>query len=221
MKRSAFFFVGVLAAAGAAQAQSAGDWLFKVGVNQIAPKVTSDPLSPPALPDSRIDVKARTSVIGTATYLWTDEVSFEFFAGLPYKHDVTGTGAIAGVGKLGTVTQISPTLMGQYRFGRARDTVRPYLGLGVTYAYFYASEGSAALTGITNPGGAPTTLQVESKWAPSFQLGASVKIDDHWFVDASLIKTPLKTTTTLSTGQHIDTRLDPLSFGVSVGYRFR
>lgn len=221
MKPFAFVLTAVaLAATGAAQAQSAGDWLFKVGVNQISPKVSSGALSPPALADSRIDVKASTSLIATAAYMWTDHASFELFGGLPYRHEIVGTGAIAGIGKLGVVKQISPTLMAQYRFGEPQATLRPYVGLGLTYAYFYGSEGSAALTGVTNPGGPPTTQQVDSKWAPAFQLGATVRIDERWFVDAALVKVPLKTTTTLSTGQHIDTRLDPLSFGVSVGYRY-
>lgn len=209
----------VLMATGA-QAQSAGDWLFKVGVNRIAPQVSSDPLSPPALPDSRIDVMANTTLIATAAYMWTDHVSFELFGGLPYKHEIVGTGAIDGAGKLGVVKQVSPTLMAQWRFGTPQATVRPYVGAGLTYAYFYGSEGSAALTAITNPGGPPTTQSVDSKLAFSMQLGATLRIDERWFVDASVIKTALKTTTTLSTGQHIATKLDPLSVGLSVGYRY-
>ncbi|MCA0177389.1 MAG: outer membrane beta-barrel protein [Proteobacteria bacterium] len=212
--------LAALLAASTAQAQSSGDWLVKAGANQIAPKVSSDELSPPALPDTRIDVEAKTALIFTAAYMWTDNVSFEFFGGLPYKHDIVGDGAIEGI-KLGKVKQVSPTLLAQYRFGRPDDMFRPYVGAGVTYAYFYGTEGSAALTATTNPGGPPTTSEVDSKWAVSFQLGLNVKIDDHWFVDASLIKTPLKTTTHLSTGQSIATKLDPLSFGLAVGYRFR
>lgn len=204
-----------------AQAQSAGEWLFKVGANRIAPKVQSDPLSPPALPDSRIDVKAKTSLIVTATYMYSDNLSVELFGGLPYEHDVVGTGGIDGIGKLGTVKQVSPTVLGQWRFGESQSMLRPYVGAGLTYAYFYGSEGSAALTGVTNPGGPPTTMEVKSKLAPSVQLGATMRIDDQWFVDAAVIKTFLKTTTTLSTGQHIDTKLDPLSVGLSLGYRWK
>jgi outer membrane protein len=45
-------------------------------------------------------------------------------------------------------------------------------------------------------------------------------LKDRWFVDASVVKTYLKTTSHLSTGQSIDHRLDPLSASVSLGYRY-
>lgn len=209
-----------LLAATSASAQSAGTLLVKLGVNRIAPEVTSDPLSPPALPNTTIDVKPAASLILTAAYMWTDNVSVEFFGGLPYKHDLVATGAIDGVGVIGQIKQISPTVLAQYRFGSARSMVRPYVGLGPTYGYVFATEGTAALTALTNPGGPPTTMSVDGAWGVTMQLGASMEIDRNWFVDAALMKTKLTTTTHLSTGQSIKTALDPLSFGVSLGYRF-
>jgi outer membrane protein len=44
--------------------------------------------------------------------------------------------------------------------------------------------------------------------------------NDRWFADLSVIKTFIKNTTHLSTGQSIDAKLDPLSVGLTVGYRF-
>lgn len=207
-------------AAPAAQAQSAGTWLVKVGVNRIAPQVDSGPLSAPSLPDTRIDVKAATSLIATATYFYTSNISVEAFAGLPYKHDIVGDGSIAGAGKLGTTKQVSPTVFGQWRFGEGNAAVRPYVGAGLTYAKFYGEEGSNLLTATTNPGGTPTRMSIDPAWGLSMQVGLSWKIDDRWSIDAAVIKTKLKTTTTLSTGQTIATRLDPMSTGVSAAYRF-
>ncbi len=206
--------------AGAAQAQSAGSWAVKFGVNQISPQVSSGNLSAPSLPGTQVDVKSATSVILTATYHLTEHVSFEGFAGLGYKHDVVGAGTIAGVGKLGTVKQISPTLFGQYRFLEASAPLRPYVGLGPTYAYFYGEEGSGTLTALTNPGGTPTRLSVDAAWGISGQVGATWALRDRWYLDASVIKTYLKTTNHLSTGQSIDVKLDPVSVNLSVGYRF-
>lgn len=201
-------------------AQSAGTWMVKLGANQIAPQVTSDDLSAPSLPNSKVDVKSNTTAILTAAYMLTDNVSIEFFAGLPYKHDVVGDGALSGVGKLGTIKQVSPTLFAQYRFLEATAPLRPYVGAGLTYAHFYGEEGSGTLTALTNPGGPPTTMSVDSAFGTSFQLGLTYQFNEHWFVDGSVIKTYLKTTTSLSTGQSIDTKLDPISTNLSVGYRF-
>lgn len=214
--------IAALALAGstAALAQSAGTWMVKAGANQIAPQVKSDDLSASSLPDSKVDVKSNTTAILTAAYMLTDNVSLEFFAGLPYKHDVVGDGSLSGVGKLGTIKQVSPTLFAQYRFLEASAPLRPYVGAGLTYAHFYGEEGSGTLTALTNPGGPPTTMSVDSAFGASFQLGLSYQFDAHWFVDGSVIKTYLKTTTKLSTGQSIDTKLDPISTNLSVGYRF-
>jgi outer membrane protein len=210
----------VTLASGAAQAQSAGEWLLKGGVNQITPQVKSGDLSAPSLPGTQIDIKAATSVIATIAYMYTDHMSVEFYAGLPYKHDVVGAGEIAGVGKIGSVKQVSPTVFAQYRFNDASSQFRPYIGLGLTYAYFYGEEGSAALTALTNPGGSPTRMSADSAWGLSPQLGLTVDLGNRWFLDAAVLKTFLKNTNHLSTGQSIKTTLDPISTALSIGYRF-
>ena len=210
----------LVAAAAPASAQRAGTMMFKIGVNQIDPQVSSGNLSAPAMPGTKIDVDAATSVIFTGTFMLTDNVSAELYVGLGYKHDVVGAGAIAGVGKLGTVKQVSPTLFAQYRFREAGDLFRPYVGLGLTYAYFYGEEGSGTLTALTNAGGPPTRLSVDPAWGLSPQVGAQYAFDRHWFADFSVIKTYVKTTNQLSSGQSIDTKLDPISVNLSLGYRF-
>jgi len=216
---AALLAVPVLCAVSGAQAQSAGTWQVKAGINTITPKVTSGDLSAPSLPGTKIDVKAATSIILTAAYMYTDNISVEAYAGLPYKHDVEGAGTIAGA-KLGTVTQVSPTVFGQYRFGSPSSAFRPYVGLGLTYAYFYGEEGSGTLTALTNPGGPPTTTSTDAAFGLSGQIGATYDLRDKWFLAGSVIKTRLKTTTSLSTGQSIDVRLDPLSVGFAIGQRF-
>ena len=212
--------LAALAASGAAAAQSAGTWMVKAGVNNIAPKVSSGNLSAPSLPGSQVDVKKATAAIATLTYVVTDDVSVEFYAGLPYKHDIVGAGAIAGAGKIGTVKQVSPTLFGQYRFLPASSAFRPYVGLGLTYAHFFGEEGSGTLTALTNPGGPPTTLKSSSAWGLSPEVGFAYQFNERWFLDGAVIKTFIKNHTDLSSGQRIETKLDPLSVNLSVGYRF-
>jgi outer membrane protein len=212
--------VVLLFASASAQAQVAGQAMIKVGFNRIMPKVQSGDLSPPALPDSQIDVDAANGVIITGTYMFTDNWSWEFIGGLPYKHDIVGAGSVAGVGKLGSVHQISPTALLQYRFMPAYAVFRPYVGLGVTYAVFYDTEGSAALTAITNPGGAAVTIGSDRSWGVSGEVGATWKLNEQWFLDAAVIKTYISTNPTLSTGQSVSAKLDPISANLSIGYRF-
>jgi outer membrane protein len=108
----------------------------------------------------------------------------------------------------------------QYRFMEAQAKFRPYVGLGLTYAYFYDETGSGRLTATTNPGGPATSLSVDGKWALTPQIGATFAIGDKWFVDLHYSKSKLSTTTHFSTGQHLDIALDPVSYGIDVGYKF-
>ena len=209
-----------LVAAGPAHAQAAGQWLFKAGWNNIMPKVDSGDLSAPSPPGTKVDVKSASALLLTGAYMVTDNFSVEFLAGLPYKHDIVGDGTIEGVGKIGSVHQISPTLMAQWRFLEPQAMFRPYVGLGVTYAVFYDTEGSGTLTALTNPGGPPTTISGDHAFGATGELGVTFKVNDQWFVDATIMKTYITTNTTLSTGQSIEVDQDPVAVNVSVGYRF-
>jgi outer membrane protein len=112
------------------------------------------------------------------------------------------------------------TLFLQYRFLEANAKFRPYVGLGATYAYFFNEQGSGVLTALTNPGGAPTKLSVDSKFILTPEIGATLALDGQWFVDVFYSKARLKTRTTLSTGQTVDAALDPASYGIAIGYKF-
>jgi len=217
---SALVAAVALCGAGAAQAQAAGEVLVKLGWNKIMPKVKSDDLTAPSLPGSQIDIKSASALFFTAAYMITDDISVEALGGLPYKHDIVGAGAVAGVGQIGSIHQISPTLLLQYRFMAADAALRPYVGAGPTFAKFYGSKGSAELTAVTNPGGPPTTIGGDTEWGGTVQAGANYKIDKHWFVDAAVLKTFISTKATLSTGQETKARLNPVSINASIGYAF-
>ena len=217
---SALVAAAALCGAGAAQAQVAGDVLVKAGWNKIMPKVRSDDLTAPSLPGSQIDIKSASALFLTVAYMITDDISIEALGGLPYKHDIVGAGAVGGVGKIGSIHQISPTLLLQYRFMAADSALRPYVGAGPTFAKFYGSQGSAELTAVTNPGGPPTTIGGDTEWGGTVQAGANYKIDKHWFVDAAVLKTFISTKAMLSTGQETKARLNPVSINASIGYTF-
>jgi outer membrane protein len=63
-------------------------------------------------------------------------------------------------------------------------------------------------------------LSVESKLALTLQAGVSVALNERWFLDAMVAKTFLKSRATLSTGQTLDIKLDPVTVSLGVGMRF-
>lgn len=202
-----------------AAAQSAGQWSVKVGENLITPKVKSGDLSGPGLGGVKVDVNSAYAPIVAATYMITDNISTELVLGLPYRHDMVGKGTINGVGKIGDVQQLPPTLFLQYRLLEPTARFRPYVGLGVTYGYFRDAHASSTLVALLGP----TNVEIDAKFGISPQIGATYAINDRWFIDSALVKTYLKTTATLDSSgikRTIDTKLDPVSFSISVGYKF-
>lgn len=209
------------AGAGSVLAQSAGSITVRGGATQIAPDVTSGDLTPPSFPGTKADVRNDTQPTAGITWMWTDQIAIDLPLAAGFKHDIVGAGAIAGVGKIAQVRALPITLLAQYRFFGAGNALRPYVGIGPTYAKFYKARSTATLTALTGGSPAnPTTLSLESKWAVTGQVGLAARLGGNWGLDASVAKTALKTRATLSTGQTLDTKLDPWSYSLGVSYRF-
>ena len=210
-----------LLSVGTAQAQSAGSYILRAGGTMIKPEVESGDLSAPSLVGTKIDVEKASQFTGGITYMWTDNIAIDLPLGVAFKHDVVGAGAIAGVGVLGTVKSLPVTLLAQYRFGEPSSMLRPYVAAGATYARFFKPKATAALSGLT--GGTPsnpTLLTMKSAAGPALQAGLAVNLGSRWSLDADVKKVFLKTTGTLSTGQTINTKLNPLAVSIGVGYSF-
>ncbi|MEI8031694.1 MAG: OmpW family outer membrane protein [Comamonadaceae bacterium] len=221
----------VVLAASSVCAQTAGSWMVRAGATRVAPSNPSGDLSAPSFValdpvtgarggGSKTTTAADTELGGGITYMLTDNISIDVPLALPFKHKLYGAGSIDGVGQIGEVQALPMTVFLQYRFLEANARFRPYVGLGATYAKFFNEQGSGTLTAMTNPGGPATKVSVASKYILTPQIGATLTIDAHWFVDVMYSKSRLSTTTTLSTGQTVDAALDPASYGIAVGYKF-
>jgi outer membrane protein len=209
-----------LCAALPAQAQSQGDILVRIGITDVTPKVKSGALSAPTLPNTRIDVTGDTVMGGGVTYMLTDNWSVDLPLALPLHNRIKGADAIGGSGQIGSTKALPATLFGQYRFLDSGAKWRPYVGLGLTYASFFEETGNNTLTGLTNPGGAPTGLRIKDKFALTEQVGLTYAFSPKCFAEFMAAKTQLKTRSTLTTGQTIDTTLDPVTMGLYVGFKY-
>jgi len=213
--------LAALAAACGASAQSAGTFQIRMGAIHIAPSVKSGDLSSPSITGSKVDVDSATQLGGGITYMLTDHIAFDLPLALPFKHKISGDGAVAGVGVIGSTKSLPASLFVQYRFGEAKAKFRPYVGGGLTYAKFFKEKTTNRLSAIT--GGTPetpTSMSIQSKLAPTLIVGGVYSINERWFLEGTVGKTFLKNRTTLSSGQTITTRLNPTMAALSVGYRF-
>jgi outer membrane protein len=213
--------VAAVAAASGASAQSAGQLTMAVGANKITPHAESGNITAPALPNSKGDVSGDTQPVLVFDYGITDNIAVEFGLGSPYKNKLYGAGSLEGTGQLGTVEALPPTVFAQYRFFTPSSMIRPFVGLGLTYAYFQKATGSGKMTALTNPGSStPTTFKIDNKLTYSLQLGTAVNINERWFASLALIKTMLTTDVHFSTGQSQHMKLDPTSVMLTAGYKF-
>lgn len=212
-------------AAGSVYAQAAGTWLVRAGATTVAPQVSSGCLSAPDFGDSpagctKTDVSSNTQLAGGITRMLTDNISVDVPLALPFKHKIIGDGSMKGAGNIGEVEALPITVFLQYRFMAANAKFRPYVGLGATYAYFFNPQGSGRLTATTNPGGRPTSFTVDSKFIVTPQVGATLALTDKLFLDVFYSQSKLNTRTNMSTGQHLDADLDPVSYGIAIGYKY-
>jgi len=209
-----------LVCAAGASAQSAGQFTAKFGFNQLTPKVESGDITAPALPFTKADVERDIQPVVIIAYGLTDNISLEGALGTPYKHKIMGAGSIAGTGELGTVEALPPTLFAQYRFFAPTAAFRPFVGIGATYAYFMKERGSGKLTALTNPGGNPTTFDIDNKFTYTAQVGVAMNLSEKWFADVTVNKSRLRTDVHFSTGQNQHMKLDPVAVVLAVGYKF-
>ena len=217
--------VGIKAAAltalalvgGQAAAQTKSVWSVKAGYNHFFPQVKSGDIT--GVPGGKVDVGDGGGPFVSAAYMFSDNVSAELAFGLPPKLDIEGRGSIEQAGKIADAKVVSPVLVIQYRFNRPDVMFRPYVGLGATYTKYNSVTTTPVLSMLTNPGGV-TTATIDNAWGAVAQIGATYKLNAHWFVDGSILPTRVKTTARLSTGQSVNVKVDPVLVNLAVGYRF-
>jgi len=184
-------------------------WQFRLRALGV---ITNDKGSVDQIPGS--DLSYSDSVVPELdiTYYFTDNLAAELILGTT-KANVNGDGAIDGLGKIGEVWLLPPTLTLQYHFTNF-GAFKPYVGAGVNYTIFYNQDGHGALR----------DLDVKNTFGAALQVGFDYMIDEHWGLNFDVKKIFLKPDfdATLADGTAIsgEAKLDPWLIGAGVTYRF-
>jgi outer membrane protein len=178
----------------------AGDVLVRLRGISIMPQVgTSNTLS-------TLNVDVNNAIVPELdfTYMIRDNIGVELILATS-RHQVT-----SNLGALGGVNVLPPTLLLQYHFNH-QGKIRPYVGAGLNYTYFY-NDGLQA--------GGQSIAVSRSSFGPALQAGVDVQVTKTVFVNADIKKIWMRTDATLG-GAPIGTlRIDPLVVGVGVGMKF-
>jgi len=190
--------LSAVAAVPAAQAQDAGDWIWRVGVHNVRPKSDNH---------SSVNVDAAASLTFNGTYMFAQNWGVELLAALPFSHDIN----LNGGGKVAETKHLPPTLSLQYHFN-PNGAWRPYIGAGLNYTLFFDEKTRGALAG--------NKLELDPSWGLAAQAGVDVQLGSDWFVNADARFFDIDSDAKLN-GANIGTvEIDPYAFGLSIGKRF-
>jgi outer membrane protein len=158
--------------------------------------------------DLEIKVDDQLGVTYNLTYMYSANLGIEVLAALPYEHDI----AVGDLGTVASVKHLPPTVSLQYHF-LPQGVFQPYAGLGLNYTLFFSEKTKGALAG--------SDIKVDSSsLGLAAQLGFDVMLNDSWFVNVDVRWIGIETEATVDNALKADVKIDPMVYGVHLGYRF-
>ena len=219
--KMAFLVTALLlsAAVPPAQAMEAGDVMVRLRAVVVAPNDGGRNTGiVPSLATGSVDVGDAYVPEVDVSYFLTPNIAVETIC-CAARHSIRGTGAIAGLGKIGS-TWVTPfTLNAQYHADIGG--VKPYVGVGPSWALFYGEGETASLQGAIGA----AKLNVRNKVGFDLQAGLDVPLKGNWYLNADFKYYFLKPSATLTGGalsapQSFRIKLDPIIAGIGIGYKF-
>lgn len=192
-----------------------GNWLVRGRIINVNPNDSSSSVS--TLANSGVGVDSASTVEVDFTYMIQANIGLELILGTT-KHDLVGTGSIAGLNKIGEVGVLPPTLTAQYHFS-PKSSTRPYAGVGLNYTMFYSEKTSSSLQGALGN----TSMSLDPSFGLSAQAGLDIDIDNDWYFNLDLKYIQISTTAELDsngTKRSVDVDINPWVIGIGVGKSF-
>lgn len=206
-------------------ALDAGDWLVRGRIINIAPdddseNVTSNGVTVPA---TTVSVDSAFTLDIDITYMFTPNIGVELLLDIPTKHDVSSEGATLkslAPGEILSARVLPPSLLLQYHF-LPNEQIRPYVGAGVNFTYFFDEEATASLDkGL----GGVSDLDLDYSFGWAAQAGVDFDMGNDWFINADVKYIDISTTASFNSGAlgrvETDVDINPWVFGLGVGKRF-
>ncbi len=198
--------LAALLAATPALAQSKGDFTVGIGVHNVAPKSNNADLGGGA----RIEVGDSVRPTVTGEYFIADNLGIELIAALPFQHDIDIAGP-AGKVNGGSTKHLPPTLSVQYHFGAPDAKIKPFVGAGVNYTWFFGEDTTGPLAG--------SKLSLDNSWGAALHAGIDFKVGNGAIrIDAR--KIDIDTDATLNGAKLGTVNIDPMVYGAAYVMKF-
>lgn len=177
-------------------------WLVRARAVYIDPDNKSTPVGGAGASD-RLEVATKTIPELDISYFFTPHISAELILTYPQKHKVRLDGT-----EIGSFKHLPPTLTAQYHFAPGA-TINPYVGVGVNYTRISKVR---LLDGAGD-------LENDS-WGLALQAGVDFRINERWSINADIKKVNIRSEVYVGGANASHLKVDPLLFGLGVGYRF-
>nr|WP_315263011.1 OmpW family outer membrane protein [uncultured Limnohabitans sp.] len=141
------------------------------------------------------------------SYFFSKNIAAELILTVPQKQHVYSNGA-----DLGTFKHLPPTLTVQYHFTDFTG-YKPYVGAGLNYTQITAEKISAG-------GGTKNVTLSDKSVGGALQAGVDIPLTKQVSLNIDVKKVYLKTHVYVGGADGGTLKLDPVLFGVGVGYRF-
>ncbi|WP_034690117.1 OmpW family protein [Acidovorax sp. MR-S7] len=143
------------------------------------------------------------------SYFFTPNIAAELILTYPQKHDLRA----GGLGKIGSLKHLPPTLLAQYHFTNFSG-FKPYVGAGINYTRFSNVRFDPAVQAALNP-----SIDKDS-WGGALQVGVDIPLSKNLYLNFDVKKVFIKTDV-FSAGNKVGTfKVNPVLAGVGLGWRF-
>ncbi|WP_426026165.1 OmpW/AlkL family protein [Brevundimonas sp. TSRC1-1] len=187
-------------------------WLVHVDVANVFTNESADiAVGGAPVPGGSVSMEDNATVTFDASYFLTPHFAINAYAGFPPRAHLEGAGPLAPFGTLASTNYGPLTVSGEYHFS-GLGALRPYVGVGVTYAVF-----------LNVDDGALSDVSVDNAFGPALKLGMDYDVSERWTVHAYVQQVWLKTdVSAMASGAPASARvtIDPTIVGVGLGHRF-
>ena len=211
--RSLSLLIAATSLAGGALAQSgATPNTVKLGVIFYQPHAQTSGITGLGVPaGADASIGSATTLLGT----WEREVApnlgIELVLGVPPTIKAKGAGTVAFLGEVLSAKNVAPTVLINYHFGDAGNSLRPYVGIGVNYTRF---------TDAKTPYGWKVNLS--DSWGLAAQVGVDFALGKQWGLFASIGAAQVKSDLVAVGASVLRSTIDfrPVTYAAGVAYKF-
>ncbi len=177
--------------------------IVRIGGHNVDPKSDNGSLAADTL---QVEVDDALGLTLNFSYFLAPNVAIDVLGAVPFEHDISINGS-----KAGSTVHLPPTVSLQYHFA-PKTSIDPFIGVGVNYTLFWEDK-------LDDPN---TGLELDDSFGFAARIGAdwSLGPEGRWVLTADLRYMDIDTDVSVNGADVGTVEIDPLAYGLALGYRY-